>query len=287
DTLRALFAGRLILIADGDTLRPRWTSIVPDPKRNGLRFAFEATLSRLPGALAIEARLFPYDRQHETYLNVHQDGALRLQDLLAGERRTATFYSGTRQGVAAVVGTFIRSGIHHIFIGPDHILFVVGLMLLGGGIGRLIKIVTAFTVAHSVTLALATLGILDPPARIIEPLIALSIVYVGVDTLRARRGGRDARALIAIGFGLIHGFGFAGVLREFGLPQQALGWSLFAFNLGVELGQATIVLLVAPVLSLARARAPSIHARIVTVGSWAVSLAGLYWLVERLFFAGP
>src|SRR6185436_149898 len=111
-----------------------------------------------------------------------------------------------------------------------------------GGIPRILKIVTGFTIAHSITLALATLGIVNPPARIIEPLIALSVLYVGVDNLRTKRGPTDYRALIAFGFGFIHGFGFAGVLREFGLPQGALGVSLFAFNVGVEIGQMCIVL---------------------------------------------
>src|SRR5262249_62217026 len=109
---------------------------------------------------------------------------------------------------------------------------------------------TAFTVAHSITLALATLNILNPPSHIIEPAIALSIMYVGADNLMVGKEGRDFRALIASSFGLLHGFGFATVLREFGLPQQALGWSLFSFNLGVEIGQAVIVLAVGPLLGI-------------------------------------
>src|SRR5438876_1102202 len=104
----------------------------------------------------------------------------------------------------AVAWRFIAAGIHHIYMGPDHILFVAGLLLLGGSIGRLLKIVTGFTVAHSITLALATFGIVHPPARVVEPLIALSIVFVGVENLRelrARSGhARDRRALLAFVF---------------------------------------------------------------------------------------
>src|SRR5690606_18376636 len=127
-----------------------------------------------------------------------------------------TFYTGTIGGVGAVFGTFVPSGAHHVLIGPDHVLFLIGLILLGGSLRRLVLIVTAFTVGHSVTLALAALSILSPPAWIIEPLIALSIVIVGLDNLLRGRGsdeGRDLRSLFALLFGLVHGFGFAFVLR--------------------------------------------------------------------------
>src|SRR5262249_31258406 len=159
------------------------------------------------------------------------------------------YFSGTRQGVLAVVRKFIPAGIHHILIGPDHILFLVGLLLLGGPIRRLLLVVSAFTVAHSVTLSLAALNIVTPPAGIMEPAIALSIVCVGVDNLMVGRG-RDLRAWIAFGFGFIHGFGFASVLREMNLPTRALGWSLFSFNFGVEIGQLLVVATVASLLVL-------------------------------------
>jgi hypothetical protein len=166
-------------------------------------------------------------------------------------------------------------------------LFIIGLLMLGGGFGRLLKIVTAFTVAHSVTLALATLNILNPPASLVEPAIALSIVYVGLNNLMTRTKGmdrriRDSRAGIAFAFGFVHGFGFAGVLGELGLPRQALGWSLFAFNLGVEVGQVCIVAAVAPLLAIIRGRAPRLGMQVVTAGSVLVVLAGGYWFVERL-----
>jgi hydrogenase/urease accessory protein HupE len=170
--------------------------------------------------------------------------------------------------------------MRHIFIGPDHILFVVGLLLLGGTVGQLLKIVTAFTLAHSITLAAATLGLWDPPARIVEPAIALSIVFVGVHSLLTPK--RDARLLFAFAFGLIHGFGFAGVLRELDLPRHALGWSLFSFNVGVEFGQACIVLAVAPPLALLRRHNRPLAQKIVTAGSAGVIFAGAYWFAQRL-----
>src|SRR5262245_27865444 len=115
---------------------------------------------------------------------------------------------------------------------------------MGGSIRQLTIVVTAFTVAHSITLSLAALNLVTPPPRIVEPAIALSIVYVGADNLLVR-GGRDVRAWIAFAFGFIHGFGFANVLREMDLPTRALGWSLFSFNLGVEIGRLLVVVAVA------------------------------------------
>jgi hydrogenase/urease accessory protein HupE len=217
-------------------------------------------------------------------VNVYEREALVHQDLIDRAHPATTWYSGSRQGVWRVVRTFVAQGVHHIFIGPDHILFIVGLLLLGGGLGRLLKIVTAFTVAHSITLAFATLHVVNPPARLIEPAIALSIVYIGVETLLALERERDWRAVIAFVFGLIHGFGFASVLAEFGLPRAALGWSLASFNIGVEIGQVCIVLAIAPVLAFLGARSPLVARRVATVGSAIIIAAGSYWFVQRVFF---
>jgi hypothetical protein len=136
-----------------------------------------------------------------------------------------------------------------------------------------------------VTLSLAALSILSPPARLIEPAIALSIVYVGADNLMVR-GGRDVRAWIAFAFGFIHGFGFANVLAEMDLPRRALGWTLFSFNLGVELGQLVVVVLVAWALARLRSRSEWASRRLVLAGSIVVMVAGTYWFIERVFFPG-
>ena len=154
-----------------------------------------------------------------------------------------------------------------------------------GSIFRLLKIVSAFTVAHTITLVLATLRIVNPSPRIVEPAIALSIVYIGFETLRSLRHQGDARARIAFGFGLIHGFGFASVLRDFGLPSAALGWALGSFNVGVELGQACIVLAVAPILMWVRRLSPVAGRRLVTAMSGVIIAAGAFWFVQRLFAA--
>ena len=145
--------------------------------------------------------------------------------------------------------------------------------------------VSAFTVAHSITLSLAALNVISPPSRIIEPAIALSIVYVGADNLMVRNG-RDVRAWIAFGFGFIHGFGFASVLREMDLPRMALGWSLFSFNLGVEIGQLVVVIAVATAFAALRSRSEVAGQRLAYVGSIAVILAGAFWFIQRVFFPG-
>ena len=148
---------------------------------------------------------------------------------------------------------------------------------------RLLLVVTAFTIAHSITLSLAALDIFTPPARIIEPAIALSIVYVGFDNLLVK-DGRDVRAWIAFAFGFIHGFGFAHVLREMDLPPSALGWSLFSFNFGVEIGQMLVVVVAASVLAAIRSRSEKAGRHVAVAGSVLVIAAGAFWFVERVFF---
>jgi hydrogenase/urease accessory protein HupE len=230
----------------------------------------------------VTASMFPYDANHQTFVNIYEGEAL-TQAILDRGKAKFDYFAGTRQGVLAVVGRFLPEGIHHILIGPDHLLFLVGLLLLGGSIRELALVVTAFTVAHSITLSLAALNVVTPPARIIEPAIALSIVYVGADNLLVH-GGRDMRAWIAFAFGLIHGFGFANVLREMDLPSRALGWSLFSFNLGVEVGQLLVVAVVASAFAALRARSAAAGRRLVVAGSIVVVAAGTFWFVQRVFF---
>ena len=164
---------------------------------------------------------------------------------------------------------FTASGTHHILIGPDHLLFLIGLLLLGGSIRHLAVVVSAFTLAHSITLSLAALNIVDPPSSVIEPAIALSIVFIGVDNLLVR-GERDLRAWIAFAFGFVHGFGFAGVLNEMGLESQALIWSLLSFNLGVEIGQLLVVVVVASAFAMLRTTSKTVGRRLAFAGSLGV-----------------
>ncbi|MBI3049468.1 MAG: HupE/UreJ family protein [Acidobacteria bacterium] len=261
-----------------------WLSMEPAPDRHAvlLRFRIQVTA---PGVLYVRTHVFPYDPVHQTFVNIYEGGQLRQQLIFNAGSDEYVFYTGTTQGALAVMRTFIPAGIHHIMIGPDHVLFLIGLLLLGGSWLSLVKIVTAFTLGHSVTLSLAALTIIMPSPRLIEPAIALSIIFVGADNL-VRGSGRDVRAWAALVFGLVHGFGFANVLREFGLPPQALGWSLFSFNFGVEIGQLAIVLLVATALELIRRRDQVIGHRVAWGGSIVVIAAGTYWFVERVFFPG-
>ena len=308
DALVALLSPRLSLLFDGRAVRIEWGAIDVVPDRQSVRLAFAVAGGR-PARINLQAYLFPYDPIHQTFVNIYENGALKHQAILDVSRQSLEYYTGTAQGRLAVIRTFVLSGIKHIMIGPDHILFLVGLLLLGGSLSRLALIVTAFTIGHSITLSLAALDILSPPARYVEPLIALTIVVVGADNILVLRGpfdsrvardsgahdplaqGRqgqasDIRPWLAAVFGLIHGFGFASVLKEFGLPQAALGWSLFAFNLGVEIGQLAIVSVVASTLALVRSRSERLAARVALAGSIAVILAGLYWFVERVFLKG-
>lgn len=277
-----LVAPRMMLSA-GDRLTPAWQGVEVLREDTALRLRYRIAVEQ-PGALTIDTNLFPYDPIHQTFVNIYEAGALRQQVIFSESTDPHTYYLGTTQGAMAVMGTFIPSGIHHILIGPDHILFLVGLLLLGGSPWALVRIVTAFTVGHSITLSLAALGYVMPPASIIEPAIALSIVFVGADNL-VRGDGRDLRGWVALVFGLVHGFGFAYVLREFGLPSEALGWSLFSFNVGVELGQLAVVLVVAGALALIRQRSEPLARRVAVAGSLVVIAAGSYWFIQRVFFS--
>ena len=179
-------------------------------------------------------------------------------------------------------GEYLRLGVEHILTGYDHLAFLLGLLAVCRKLTSVLAIVTAFTVAHSLTLASAALGFFALPSRIVEPLIGATIVAVAAENLW-RRGESRHRWLVAFGFGLIHGFGFAGALRAIGLGANGapIAAPLFAFNLGVELGQAGVVVVVLPVLFRLRrwAAFERYGAQIISV---LVGLAGLGWLVSRL-----
>ncbi len=286
DAVIQILRERLRVGADGRTLTPsHWSPPELLPERQSVVVRVEYESPGAPGILDVTADLFPYDPQHQSFLNFYEDGRLMSQAILARGSPSVEYFTGTRQGTFAVIRKFVPEGVHHILIGPDHILFLVGLLLVGGTLRQLLLVVTGFTIAHSITLSLAALNILNQPARFIEPAIALSIVYVGADNLLVR-DGRDMRGWIAFAFGFIHGFGFANVLREMNLPSQALGWSLFSFNLGVEIGQMFVVVIVASALAAVRARSEAFGRYLVIGGSVGVMIAGAFWFIQRVFFAG-
>jgi hypothetical protein len=214
---------------------------------------------------------------HQTLMTVrlseHRSVALTFNT----ERREATVDLGAEAGTDWL--SFIAMGAEHILGGPDHLLFLVALLALARGMWPIVRIVTGFTLAHSVTLSLAVLGYVDVPSRIVEPLIAASIVWVAMENLLAPAQTRW-RWLVAAVFGLVHGLGFASALTELGLPRDALVRALVGFNLGVELGQLAFVAVVMPVVIwLARpGRLPQLP-RILSI---VVAAMGAVWLVERL-----
>jgi hydrogenase/urease accessory protein HupE len=284
--IAALLASRIRIEADGASLIGVWTDAQPLPERRSVRMRVRVALRARPGRISIGATAFPDDPQHQTFLNIHEGGALAMQAVITPDRPSVDYYTNTRQGTLAVVRTFVPTGIHHIAIGPDHLLFLLGLLLFGGTLWQLVRIVTAFTIGHSITLALAALDVVSISSDIVEPAIAMSVVYVGVDNLVAQESGRDVRGWIALAFGLIHGFGFASVLKEVGLPGTALGWSLFSFNLGVEVGQLVVVVIVTTALAAVRQRSARLARQIALAGSGIVIVAGAYWFIERVFLAG-
>jgi len=177
--------------------------------------------------------------------------------------------------------SFVLLGIEHILSGWDHLLFLLGLLLRGGGWLSLAKIITAFTLAHSVTLALAVLDVVVLPDRLVEAVIALSIAFVAAENLFLRPVVAR-RWLVSFCFGLVHGFGFSSALRELGLPTHGLLLSLFGFNAGVEIGQAVVVAVALPALALLR----DTHweRRMIWSSSLAILLVGVVLFVERAFF---
>jgi len=233
--------------------------------------------------------LFDHDRSHRAVVTIRDAGRVYPMILTPDARR----WSDPSRLRAFL--SFVRQGVHHIWIGYDHIAFLVLLLLPatlrsrsgqweGAGtlrevVWRTLAIVTAFTLAHSITLSLAVLGIAVPPARPIEIAIAASVLLAGLANLVPRLAARAE--WIAFAFGLIHGFGFANVLRELGLMSETLAVSLAGFNIGVEIGQLAIVAILLPLLYRVRDTA-FYRRRFVPAASMATALLALGWLLERI-----
>lgn len=183
-----------------------------------------------------------------------------------------------------VAGIYLQLGFTHILpLGLDHILFVLSLFLLNPKLKPILWQATAFTVAHTITLGLAMYGVIKPPANIVEPVIALSIMYVALENIFSNKL-RASRIGIVFLFGLIHGMGFASALTELGLPRNAYFSSLLMFNLGVELGQVTVIVAAFLLLGLPFGKKPYYRKFIVIPLSIIIAAIALYWTIERIFF---
>jgi len=295
DAIAAYALARLKLASAGQACPLRLTDMLLDEHSDGayavlrLHGACGADVARLDVDYGL---LFDIDPQHK--------GLLQLRH--GGQASTAIFAPDSAHQTLGVSGAsswrqfgdYARHGIWHIWIGFDHILFLLSLLLPAVLVYRdrkwqgrttfraaafdVLKIVTAFTLAHSITLTLATLGVVALPSRLVESAIAASVVLAALNNLWPLFHGR--RALVAFAFGLIHGFGFASVLRDLGLPKASLLLSLVGFNVGVEVGQIAIVAVFLPLAFLMR---NSILYRkgILGAGSCLIALVALAWLAER------
>jgi hydrogenase/urease accessory protein HupE len=197
-------------------------------------------------------------------------------DVSLGQSASKALASGPARAGALQI---FRMGVEHILTGYDHLLFLFGLVLVASRWKSLLPVVTAFTVAHSLTLGVAVLGLWTPPSRVVEPLIALSIAYVGVENLLLKDAGKRWR--ITFPFGLIHGFGFASALHELALPSRAIPAALLSFNLGVEAGQLMVLALMIPLVAAVRRMRwlEGARARIPSLG---VAAVGAVWFVARI-----
>lgn len=248
-------------------------------------------------ALAVSyTLLFDVDPTHRGLVQWQPPGTQATQALIFGVDSAQQRLSLSRPGPWATLRQYVAEGVWHIWIGFDHILFLLALLLpavvrreagrwqavqrLKPAAVEVAKVVTAFTLAHSITLSLAVLGIATLPSRLVESAIAASVIVAAAGNLRG--GGMHGRWVMAFAFGLIHGFGFASVLADLGLPQGALALALVGFNVGVEMGQLAIVAAFLPLAFWLRGTA-FYRVGILTLGSLAIAALAAWWFVQRAF----
>ena len=189
-------------------------------------------------------------------------------------------------GFFQVIKTYFVLGVEHIWMGYDHLLFVLGLFLLIPSFGALVKTITSFTIAHSITLIIATLGWISVPSGPVEAVIALSIVLLALEAYNYQKGKTSITIrypwIVAFAFGLIHGLGFAGALSEIGLPQKSIPSALLFFNVGVEFGQVVFVGLLWFLFFLLRKYTPVLHKWAKISVPYAIGSLGMFWVIERI-----
>ncbi len=219
-------------------------------------------------------------------LTIETEGAEEAsRQWIEGPKESEPYALGSAVAAATrgqVVRTYLELGFTHILPkGTDHILFVLGIFLLSIRLKPILMQVTAFTVAHTITLALTIYGVVSLSPKIVEPLIALSIVYVAVENIVTPKLS-PWRVAVVFAFGLLHGMGFAGVLAELGLPRSEFLPALLSFNVGVELGQLSVIAIAFLLIGLPFRNKPWYRRRIVIPGSIAIAAVGLFWFVQRV-----
>ncbi len=270
-------------IGGRDLTPTKVSSILGESNALHFNLIFPATVE---GRLSISAPLLVrLARGHRQFLTIRDATGKTLTEKML-DAKNSSFESD----LAALIAPdhrpqsfpqFFLLGVEHILMGFDHLAFLFALLIIGGSLRDAAKIITSFTVAHSITLALATFNLVNLSPGIVEPLIAVSIIYVGIENIFRRE--IKGRWLLTFAFGLIHGFGFATVLRDLGIGMQgSTVVPLLSFNLGVETGQIAIAALVLPLIWKLK-RQPSFALRFVPACSILVALAGGYWLIERVF----
>ncbi len=278
------FEAHATLTMDGSKVHLQWeqATLTEDAaNQEFVNLAFSAPLHTKPSAVFVAFDLSPFELFGQTYTNLVKvvAGDRIQQAIVSLDNRRQQFLLAEEPPLRAQLGQFTLLGIKHIFLGYDHIMFLLALIIIGGRLWSLVKIVTAFTIAHSVSLILATLQVVTLPPRLIESGIALSIVYVAAENFFVEGVGH--RWVLTFYFGLVHGFGFASVLRELGLPTKGLVLSLLAFNVGVELGQIAIVAVLFPItLWIAKQR---FRRHVIVALSSVILCFGIGWFIERAF----
>jgi hypothetical protein len=243
-----------------------------------IHFDFVRAVAETPAEVAIYFGFFEQFNERHTVLGVFAIEGDEYEVTFSAHEPDFTYDTSVRPTMASRMWRFFKLGVEHIFLGYDHICFLIALIIVSK-FREVVKIVTSFTIAHSITLILATLQVVSLPARLVEASIAATIVYVALENLWVK--DTKHRWWLTFCFGLVHGFGFAGVLREMGLPTIGLVRCLLAFNVGVEVGQLAIATALLPLaMFLARWK----HGRKVVVAiSILLALFGTAWFIDRVF----
>lgn len=284
-----LLAEQLSLVVNGNKIAPVQPGRVSFDQQNNAHVDFQYSLSSKDVAqITLESQfltLLPEGHQHQVMVK-NADGQIIAEALLNRSHAALMIDLHAVQAHSATttfVG-FFKLGVEHIVTGYDHLLFLFGLLMVTHSFWPAIKIITFFTVAHSITLALAGLNLIELPSSFVEPFIAATIVYVGLENI-IRGDHPKGRHWLTFGFGLIHGFGFASVLRDMDIGSGDFGilLPLLSFNLGIETGQIIVAILVLPLIWTLNNRVETAH-KFLTACSALISLMGVYWLLERTVF---